>query len=101
MFIHTIRMISMQYVEICACVCKDGEVLREDDEDSEARDCEGGDHRGGGIGDTSSDSGRSVDQRGYLSESEEQVLIYIKLFCSLLVEYVTLNTYIFTFVCLL
>ncbi|KYN01462.1 E3 ubiquitin-protein ligase Nedd-4 [Cyphomyrmex costatus] len=51
----------------------DGEVLlREDDEDSEARDCEGGDHRGGGIGDTSSDSGRSVDQRGYLSESEEQ-----------------------------
>ncbi|XP_072752875.1 E3 ubiquitin-protein ligase Nedd-4 isoform X1 [Anoplolepis gracilipes] len=53
-------------------VNQDGEVLREDDEDSEARDCEGGDHRGGGIGDTSSDSGRSVDQRGYLSESEEQ-----------------------------
>ncbi|XP_011869177.1 PREDICTED: E3 ubiquitin-protein ligase Nedd-4 isoform X3 [Vollenhovia emeryi] len=53
-------------------VTQDGEVLREDDEDSEARDCEGGDHRGGGIGDTSSDSGRSVDQRGYLSESEEQ-----------------------------
>ncbi|XP_011336946.1 E3 ubiquitin-protein ligase Nedd-4 isoform X2 [Ooceraea biroi] len=51
---------------------QDGEVLREDDEDSEARDCEGGDHRGGGIGDTSSDSGRSVDQRGYLNESEEQ-----------------------------
>jgi len=81
-------------------VCKDGEVLREDDEDSEARDCEGGDHRGGGIGDTSSDSGRSVDQRGYLSESEEQVLIYIKLFCSLLVE-CDAYTYIFTFVCLL
>lgn len=79
-------MISMQYVEICACVCKDGEVLREDDEDSEARDCEGGDHRGGGIGDTSSDSGRSVDQRGYLSESEDQVLISIKLLRSLLVE---------------
>ncbi|KAL6266366.1 hypothetical protein P5V15_003221 [Pogonomyrmex californicus] len=53
-------------------VNQDGEVLREDDEDSEARDCEGGDHKGGGIGDTSSDSGRSVDQRGYLSESEEQ-----------------------------
>ncbi|XP_014468259.1 PREDICTED: E3 ubiquitin-protein ligase Nedd-4 isoform X1 [Dinoponera quadriceps] len=53
-------------------ITQDGEVLREDDEDSEARDCEGGDHRGGGIGDTSSESGRSVDQRGYLSESEEQ-----------------------------
>jgi len=78
-------MISMQYVEICACVCKDGEVLREDDEDSETRDCEGGDHRGGGIGDTSSDSGRSVDQRGYLSESEEQVLIYATLFILVLI----------------
>ncbi|XP_020291402.1 E3 ubiquitin-protein ligase Nedd-4 isoform X2 [Pseudomyrmex gracilis] len=52
-------------------VNQDGEVLREDDEDSEARDCEGGEHRGGGIGDTSSDSGHSVDQRGYVSESEE------------------------------
>lgn len=71
-------MISMKYVEICACVCKDGEILREDDEDSEARDCEGRNHRGGGMGDTSSESGRSVDQRGYLSESEEQVLTYTK-----------------------
>lgn len=86
----------MQYVEICACVCKDGEVLREDDEDSEARDCEGGDHRGGGIGDTSSDSGRSVDQRGYLSESEEQVLIYTKLLCSVLVEYNAWRAHIHT-----
>lgn len=67
------------------CVCKDGEVLREDDEDSEARDCEGGEHRGGGIGDTSSESGRSVDQRGYLSESEEQVLTQTKLlYCTAL-----------------
>lgn len=78
-------MISMQYVEICACVCKDGEVLREDDEDSEARDCEGGEHRGGGIGDTSSESGRSVDQRGYLSESEEQVLTHTQNCCIVLI----------------
>lgn len=90
----------MQYVEICACVCKDGEVLREDDEDSEARDCEGGDHRGGGIGDTSSDSGRSVDQHGYLSESEEQVSIYTKLLYSFLVECNALHVhiYIYTYV---
>lgn len=87
-------MISMQYVEICACVCKDGEVLREDDEDSEARDCEGGDHKGGGIGDTSSESGCSVDQRGYLSESEEQVLTYTKLLCCIHFQlHVMLNTY--------
>ncbi|XP_054006038.1 E3 ubiquitin-protein ligase Nedd-4 isoform X2 [Hylaeus anthracinus] len=51
---------------------QDGEVLRKEDEDSEARDNEIENHRGGGIGDTSSDSGRSVDQHGYLSECEDQ-----------------------------
>ncbi|KZC11019.1 E3 ubiquitin-protein ligase Nedd-4 [Dufourea novaeangliae] len=51
---------------------QDGDVLREEDEDSEARDYEIESHRGGGIGDTSSDSGRSVDQRGYHSECEDQ-----------------------------
>lgn len=55
-------------------MCKDGEVLREEGEDSETRDNEIENHRGGGMGDTSSDSGHSVDQRGYLSESEDQVL---------------------------
>lgn len=57
-------------------MCKDGEVLHKEDEDSEAGDYEIENHRGGGIGDTSSDSGRSVDQRGYLSEYEDQVLIH-------------------------
>lgn len=57
-------------------MCKDGEVLREEGEDSEARDYEIENHRGGGIGDTSSDSGHTVDQRGYLSEYEDQVLIH-------------------------
>ncbi|XP_076177949.1 E3 ubiquitin-protein ligase Nedd4 isoform X2 [Ptiloglossa arizonensis] len=51
---------------------QDGEVLHKEDEDSEAGDYEIENHRGGGIGDTSSDSGRSVDQRGYLSEYEDQ-----------------------------
>ncbi|XP_043256787.1 E3 ubiquitin-protein ligase Nedd-4 isoform X2 [Colletes gigas] len=51
---------------------QDGEVLRKEDEDSEARDYDIENHRGGGIGDTSSDSGRSVDQHGYLSECEDQ-----------------------------
>ncbi|XP_034173083.1 E3 ubiquitin-protein ligase Nedd4 isoform X1 [Osmia lignaria lignaria] len=51
---------------------QDGEVLREEGEDSETRDNEIENHRGGGMGDTSSDSGHSVDQRGYLSESEDQ-----------------------------
>ncbi|CAK9831167.1 E3 ubiquitin-protein ligase Nedd-4 [Anthophora retusa] len=53
-------------------ITQDGEVLREEGEDSEARDYEIENHRGGGIGDTSSDSGRSVDQRGYISECEDQ-----------------------------
>ncbi|XP_017889147.1 E3 ubiquitin-protein ligase NEDD4 isoform X2 [Ceratina calcarata] len=51
---------------------QDGEVLREENEDSDARDYEIESHRGGFSGDTSSDSGRSVDQRGYLSEYEDQ-----------------------------
>ncbi|XP_076245151.1 E3 ubiquitin-protein ligase Nedd4 isoform X2 [Calliopsis andreniformis] len=51
---------------------QDGEIPREEDEDSETRECEVENHRGGGIGDTSSDSGHSVDQRGYVSEYEEQ-----------------------------
>lgn len=57
-------------------MCKDDEVLREDGEDSDARNYEIENHRGGGSGDTSSDSGHSVDQRGYLSEYEDQVLIH-------------------------
>ncbi|XP_066594780.1 E3 ubiquitin-protein ligase Nedd-4 [Prorops nasuta] len=48
---------------------QDDEVLQE--EDLEARG-EGGEHRVGVIGDTSSESGRSVDQQGYLSENEDQ-----------------------------
>ncbi|XP_076669213.1 E3 ubiquitin-protein ligase Nedd4 isoform X2 [Andrena cerasifolii] len=51
---------------------QDGEVLREEDEESEARDSEVENHREGGIENTSSDSGRSVDQHGYLSEYEDQ-----------------------------
>ncbi|CAL7946575.1 unnamed protein product [Xylocopa violacea] len=51
---------------------QDGEVLREEGEDSDARDYEIENHRGGGSGDTSTDSGHSVDQRGYLSEYEDQ-----------------------------
>lgn len=60
-------------------MCKDGEVLRADGEDSDTRDYEIENRREGGSRDTSSDSGRSVDQHGYLSEYEDQVLIYIKL----------------------
>lgn len=74
----------MQYVAICACVCKDGEVLREEDEDSEARDSEGRIHREGGIGDTSSESGHSVDLRGYQSECEDQVFIQASYSCLML-----------------
>ncbi|KAK9308352.1 hypothetical protein QLX08_001765 [Tetragonisca angustula] len=51
---------------------QDGEVLREEGEDSDARDNEIENHRGGGSGNTSSDSGHSVDQRGYVSEYEDQ-----------------------------
>ncbi|XP_006623506.1 E3 ubiquitin-protein ligase Nedd-4 isoform X2 [Apis dorsata] len=51
---------------------QDGEVLRADGEDSDARDYEIENRREGGSRDTSSDSGRSVDQRGYLSEYEDQ-----------------------------
>lgn len=58
-------------------MCKDGEVLRADGEDSDARDYEIENRREGGSRDTSSDSGRSVDQRGYLSEYEDQVLIQL------------------------
>lgn len=54
-------------------MCKDAEIPHEEDEESETRDCEVQNRRGGGIGDTSSDSGHSVDQRGYLSEYEDQV----------------------------
>ena len=61
-------------------MCKDGEVLREEDEDSEARDSEVENHREGGIENTSSDSGRSVDQHGYLSEYEDQVHIHVDMF---------------------
>lgn len=57
-------------------MCKDGEVLREEGEDSDARDNEIENHRGGGSGNTSSDSGHSVDQRGYVSEYEDQVFIH-------------------------
>lgn len=51
---------------------QDGEVLREEGEDSDARDNEIESHREGGSG-SSSDSGRSVDQHGYISEYEDQL----------------------------
>ncbi|XP_017754015.1 PREDICTED: E3 ubiquitin-protein ligase Nedd-4 isoform X2 [Eufriesea mexicana] len=51
---------------------QDGEVLRVEGEDSDARDYEIENRRGGDRGDTSSESGHSVDQRGYLSEYEDQ-----------------------------
>ena len=47
-----------------ACMCKDGDGTREEDDNSEV----GGD-RNGGITDYES----TVDQRGYLGECEEQV----------------------------
>ncbi|OAD59034.1 E3 ubiquitin-protein ligase NEDD4 [Eufriesea mexicana] len=52
---------------------QDGEVLRVEGEDSDARDYEIENRRGGDRGDTSSESGHSVDQRGYLSEYEDQI----------------------------
>lgn len=64
----------MRCVENCACVYKDGDVSREEDENADTRDEEGGEDRERVVGDASSESGRSVDQHGYLGESDDQVL---------------------------
>ncbi|XP_015603684.1 E3 ubiquitin-protein ligase Nedd-4 isoform X2 [Cephus cinctus] len=61
-----------------SAISQDGEVPREEDEDSEEtrHDNEGGEGEGesgvGFHGDASSDSGRSVDQHGYLAECDDQ-----------------------------
>ncbi|XP_012277393.1 E3 ubiquitin-protein ligase Nedd-4 isoform X2 [Orussus abietinus] len=51
---------------------QDGEVARMEDEDVAGRECQGGENGERVLGDASSDSGRSVDQHGYLGECDEQ-----------------------------
>lgn len=60
----------MRNVERYACMCKDGEGPRDEDEHSEARDVgdEGGDRER-----VVADYDNTVDQRGYLGECDDQV----------------------------
>ncbi|XP_012260923.2 E3 ubiquitin-protein ligase Nedd-4 isoform X1 [Athalia rosae] len=51
---------------------QDGGISREDDESTQPNDDEGRDDGERVIGDASSDSSRSVDQHGYLGESDDQ-----------------------------